>query len=80
MASLYIGAEYDADSKKRLRIALSKSGAKKVNNRWSLFGSQEIQDYLYKIDGFYFRIVVETYEGISISGDDEAIDKIKPYL
>lgn len=80
MAELHIGAEYDQRAQRRLKDALRKAGAKRVSSFWGLFGSQEISNATFSIAGGRLRIEVETYAGITASGDDEAIEALSRHL
>ena len=80
MTELHIGAEYDRQAQRRLKDALRQAGAKRVGSFWGLFGSQEISDATYSIASGRLRVKVETYVGITVSGDDDAIAALSRHL
>lgn len=63
-----------------MKDALRKAGARRVGSIWGLFGSQEISNATFVIGDSRFRVEVETYVGITVSGDDEAIEALGRYL
>lgn len=80
MAELHIGAEYDRQAQRRLKDALRKAGARRVGSVWGVFGSQEVSDATYAIGDGRLRVEVETYVGITVSGDDNAIEALSRHL
>jgi len=80
MAELHIGPEYDRQAQLYLTEALRKAGARRVGSIWGVFGSQEISGATFAIGGSRLRVEVETYVGITVSGDDEAIEALRRHL
>ena len=80
VAELHVGAEHDKGARQRLKNALRRAGAKRVSSGWRLFGSQEISDATFSIGDARLRVQSETYIGITVSGDDEAVAALAAYL
>ncbi len=80
MTELQIGEAYDRQALRRLKDALRKAGAKRVGSFWGVFGSQEISNATFSVAGGRLRVEVETYVGITVSGDDEAIEALSRHL
>ncbi len=80
MAELHIGAEYDRQAHRRLKDALRRAGAKRVGSFRGMFGSQEISNATFAIVGGRVRVEAETYRGVIVSGDEEAISVLKRHL
>lgn len=80
MAELHIGAEYDRQARRRLKAALHRAGAKRVTSWWGVFGSQEISNATFVIAGGRVQVEAETYVGITVSGDDAAIEILRRHL
>lgn len=78
-AELHIGAD-DRETRKRLKRALRKAGARRIGSWWGLGGSQEISSATFEIHGGRLRIEVETYVGLTVMGDDEAVSALARHL
>jgi hypothetical protein len=76
---VHIGPDDDA-TRRRLKAALRKAGARRVGHWWGLGGSQEITRWTFVVDGGRLEIEAETYIGLSLSGDEEAIACVTRYL
>jgi len=80
MTELQIGEEYDRQALRRLKDALRSAGAKRVGSFQGVFGSQEISNATFSVANGRLRVEVETYVGITVSGDDEAIESLSRHL
>ena len=80
MGQVHIGAEHDRQARRRLKAALRKVGARRVGAFWGVFGSQEISNATFLIAGGRVRVEAETYVGITVSGDDAAIERLRRHL
>lgn len=74
--SVTIGAEYDDAVLIRLSRALEHLEAKLQTDVSGMAGSQEVCSRVYEIGPLIIRLDVETYTGIRLSGDREAVDRI----
>ena len=80
MAEIHVGAEWDRAAQRRVKVALLKAGARRVSKFRGIFGSQDVFDATFMIGGGRVRVNVETYVGITVSGDDEAIAILSRHL
>lgn len=80
VAELHIGAEHDQGARRRLKTALRRAGAKRLSSWWGVFGSQDISESTFAIGDARLRVKSETYVGITVSGDDEAIARLAAHL
>lgn len=80
MADLHIGAEWDRAAQRRLKVALRKAGARRVGSFWGVFGSQEISNATFAIGSGRVQVDAETYGGVTVSGDDDAIEILRRHL
>lgn len=74
--TIVLGPEYDESLRTRLRGVLASLGAQSGNRAWALGGSQEIESLSVEIGGSSNVIEVETYVGLSISGEASLIDRV----
>ncbi len=51
-------------------------GAEEVSRNWGLVGSQEVNSLHFSLDGQSLIVEAETYVGLSITGDSEAVESI----
>lgn len=77
---MYIGAEYDRKAIARLKKALKKAGAVRKRRGWVLFGSQEIIGAEFIVKGRVVSVESETYMGIHLRGDEEAVSEVSRFL
>jgi len=71
-----VGDEYDEALIGRVRSALSVAGAKRTGHSWGVGGSQEIAHEEWSVDGVTLTLEAETYEGLTLSGDREFVERI----
>jgi hypothetical protein len=76
---LHVGAD-DGEARKRLKRALRKAGARRVGSWWGLGGSQEISSATFRIGGGRLTIEAETYIGLTVAGDEEAVAALERHL
>lgn len=55
-------------------------GAQEVSRDYAVAGSQEINTLRYTLDGFPLSVQTETYVGLSVTGEREAVEKIRSRL
>lgn len=73
-----LGDEYDDQLRARLLAALRRMGAvASDSSSRSLAGSQEIEAFDVTIDGRPIHIEAETYIGLSVSGPQDIVNRIK---
>lgn len=75
-----VGAEHDRKALGRLKKALRRAGARRLRQRWAIFGSQELNDAEFEVAGGRLTVEIETYMGIRLTGDEQAIDAVRQYL
>lgn len=71
-----LGSETDDVLLERVREALNALGATCSSGDEVMAGSQEISSFEYRLNGKVASVVIETYEGVSIEGDPDFIDRI----
>lgn len=76
---VHIGPDDDA-TRRRLQAALRKAGARRVGHWWGLGGSQEITRWTFVADGGHLTIEVETYIGLTLSGEEAAVTAVTRHL
>ena len=76
---VHIGPDDDA-TRRRVKSALRKAGARRVGRWWGLGGSQEITSWTFVVDGSRLEVEAETYVGLSLSGDESAIASVARHL
>lgn len=76
---VHIGPDDDA-TRRRLKAALRKAGARRVGHWWGLGGSQEIARWTFVVDGNRLEVEVETYIGLSLSGEERAVACVTRHL
>lgn len=75
---IILGDEFDDHLRGRLADVLKELGAKKEGGGIkSVVGSQDIEDFYVKVGEDLVRVESETYMGLSISGDEDVVEKIK---
>ena len=75
----YVGAN-DGEARRRLKRALQKAGARRVGSWWGVGGSQEISRAKFTIGGWRLKVEAETYIGLTVVGDEEAVAALIQYL
>lgn len=76
MKTVVIGNEYDDVLIDKLRQVLQANGAVINDQKWALGGSQDFTEYEIAIKGDMLRVEIETYIGVSISGNPALVDEI----
>jgi len=78
VATAVLGDEYDDAVRARLMEVLRRMGAIAMGEaRWSLAGSQQVEELDVDIDGRALRVEAETYVGLSIRGALDLVDGIQ---
>jgi hypothetical protein len=75
-----LGAEYDADLRESLLMALKKLGARRKGHLWGMGGSQELESAEFFIGAATVLVETETYVGLTISGPESIVEKIREYM
>jgi hypothetical protein len=70
----------DKATRRRLKAALRKAGARRVGHWWGLGGSQEITRWTFVVDGSRLEVEAETYTGLSLSGEERAVASVTRHL
>ena len=76
---VHIGPD-DKATRRRLKAALRKAGARRVGDGWGLGGSQEITRWTFVVDGGRLEIETETYIGLYLRGEERALACVTRYL
>lgn len=69
-----LGDEYDEALRGRLREVLLTAGAKIIESKWGMAGSQDILTVEVDVDGQQLIVESETYIGLSITGPGSLVD------
>jgi hypothetical protein len=71
-----LGDEYDEALVRRVRAALRAAGATRATHSWGVGGSQEIGQEQWAMEGATITLEAETYEGLTLSGDPQLVQRI----
>lgn len=71
-----LGAEYDERLFSALKEVLSGLGAVGMDSSWGIGGSQELSEWKAAVGDEILEIELETYDGLSISGEAELVRQI----
>ena len=74
--TIILGEEYNDDLIANLKNLLREEGAHFINESWGVGGSQDYQRYEVDIKNSILQIEMETYIGISITGESPLVDYI----
>lgn len=76
MTTVVLGTEFDLILRQRVRAALKKLGAQRVDARWGIAGSQEVGIERWQTDEAQLVLEAETYIGLSLSGPPELVTAV----
>jgi hypothetical protein len=72
-----VGAEHDDTARTRLRATLESLGYRAKTQWWGIGGSQEVSHVELAGPGGQIDVEVETYVGLTVKGDSQAIAVIR---
>ena len=75
-ATAIIASEHDLAATNALLRVLREMGAEEVSRNWGVVGSQEVNTLHFSLGGLPLIVEAETYVGLSITGDSEAVESI----
>lgn len=75
--TLVLGPESDDRLRTALREVLISLGAKMLDHKWGVAGSQEIELVEAELDGHRLFVEAETYVGLSITGPAELVHEVQ---
>jgi len=75
-----LASEHDLAVGNALIRVLREVGAQEVSRDYAVAGSQEINTVRFTLDGFPLSVETETYVGLSVTGEREAVETIKSRL
>lgn len=75
-----LASEHDLAAGNALIRVLREVGAEEVSRDYAVVGSQEINTLRFTLDGFPLSVETETYVGLSVTGEPEAVETIKSRL
>jgi hypothetical protein len=78
--TIILGEEHDQQLRAALVQVLLQQGAVLENRNWFVAGSQEVETFLWRLDGEDITVEAETYMGLSISGYEKTISDIAQRL
>lgn len=76
MATATLGPEHDRRVARAATWALRKIGARRLDHRWSLFGSQEVVDQRWATSAGPVSLTAESYLGLVIEGPGEIVSEV----
>lgn len=76
MTTVVLGTEFNLVLRQRVRAALKKIGAQRVDARWGIAGSQEVGIEQWRTDESQLVLKAEACIGLSLSGPDELVAAI----
>ena len=71
-----LGNEYDAPLLEALKATIMELGGAPRESWWGVAGSQEIASFEVAFAGEIVLVEAETYEGLTLTGRDELVDRI----
>lgn len=74
--TVVLGNEYDDRLRGALLDTLRGLGAKSIDKDWGVGGSQQIETLKVQLRGTLLTVESETYQGLSISGDELVVDEV----
>ena len=80
MATEVLGPEHDKRLARAARWALRKAGARRLDYRWSLFGSQEVVTQRWMSSAGALTLTAETYMGLVLDGPDEVVRQVSSLI
>ena len=76
MATAILGPEHDRRLMRATKWALRKVGARPLDQKWSLFGSQELSSQRWMSSVGRLTLTAETYMGLVLEGPDEVVESV----
>ena len=80
MTTEVLGPEHDRRLARATTWALRKAGARRLDHKWSLFGSQEITEQHWISSTGPLTLTAETYMGLVLDGPDEVVGQVKSLI
>lgn len=80
MATEVLGPEHDRRLLRVATWALKKVGARRLDHKWSLFGSQEVVEQRWASPTGPLTLTAETYMGLVIDGPDEVVSQVRSLI
>lgn len=77
MATELLGPEHDRRLLRAATWALKKAGARRLDHKWSLFGSQEVVEQRWTSPTGSLTLTAETYMGLVLDGPDEVVSQVR---
>ncbi|HRJ61790.1 MAG TPA: hypothetical protein PKZ97_10590 [Azospirillaceae bacterium] len=78
--TVILGDEYDDALRARVFVILRRLGAETAGGDWALGGSQEVETVRVRLGGADLTVEAETYVGLSLTGPDDAVDRVTAAL
>ncbi len=75
--SVVLGDEFDEDLRKAVLDVLREMGATEKSSDRGVGGSQEVETSVFDVKGKPLVVEAETYEGLSIRGDEALVTDIE---
>ena len=80
MATEVLGPELDRRLIRATTWALRKAGARRLDHKWSLFGSQEVVERRWMSPAGPLTLTGETYLGLVLDGPDEVVGTVRSLI
>ncbi|WP_420479339.1 hypothetical protein [Brevundimonas sp. FT23028] len=80
MTTEVLGPEHDPRLARATAWALRKAGARRLDHKWSLFGSQEVIEQCWLSSTGPLTLTAETYIGLVLDGPEEVVDQVKSLI
>lgn len=80
MTTEVLGPEHDRRLVRAATWALRKAGARRLDQKWSLFGSQEVIEQRWTSSTGPLTLTAETYMGLVLDGPDEVVGQVKSLI
>ena len=77
MATEVLSPEHDRRVVRAATWALRKIGAQRLDQKWSLFGSQEVGEQYRMSSAGPLTLTAETYMGLVLDGPDEVVSQVR---
>jgi hypothetical protein len=72
-----LGPEHDRRLARATTWALRKAGVRRLDHKWSLFGSQGVIQQRWMSSSGPLTLTAETYSGLVLDGPDEVVGQVK---
>lgn len=80
MATEVLSPEHDRRVVRAATWALRKIGAQRLDQKWSLFGSQEVGEQYRMSSAWPLTLTAETYMGLVLDGPDEVVSQVRSLI